>query len=151
MDLADIDARRALLEKFRGRSAKALILSEGLLIYLSAQQVGTLARDLAQVPAFKNWIVDIASPGLLLMIQKNTVAQISEGAAQLQFAPENGPEFFKSCGWALSEVHSTLKTAARLKRLRFLLRLVSHLPEKPEKMGSRTWGGVCLLKNNTAA
>ena len=148
VDLADISARCALLERFRGRSARALILSEGLLIYLSAQQVGTLARDLAQVPAFNNWIADIASPGLLLMIQKNTVAQISEGAAQLQFAPENGPEFFKSYGWAPSEVHSTLKTAARLKRLPFFLRLLSHLPEKPANMGSRPWAGVCVLRNS---
>lgn len=151
MDLAETSARRELLEQFRGRSRKALVLSEGLLIYLSAQQVGVLAADLAQLPILEHWIVDIASPGLLQMIQKNTVAQISEGAAHFQFAPDNGPEFFRSCGWTPSEVHSTLKTAARLKRLPFFLRLVSHLPEKPASMGSRPWAGVCLLKNCKAA
>ncbi len=147
-DLADKNARRALLADLKTRANKALVLSEGLLIYLSNEQVGSLASDLAAVPAFQHWAVDLTSPALLEMIRKNTASQISEGAAQMQFAPDNGPQFFTAYGWTPVEINSLLKTAAKLKRLSFLYFLMSFLPEKPEK-GSRPWGGVCLLKNKS--
>jgi methyltransferase (TIGR00027 family) len=149
MDLANVDERGALLTRLARQATNALVLCEGLLIYLSAEQVATLAQDLAQRPAFQSWIADIASPGLLQMIKKNTAAQIGEGAADLQFAPENGPQFFTAYGWTPAEVHSALKTAARLKRLTFLMRLIALLPEKPESSGNRPWGGVCLLKKTS--
>lgn len=146
LDLANVEERRALLDRLAKQATNALVLSEGLLIYLSADQVETLAQDLAQRSAFQSWIADIASPGLLEMIKKNTAAQIGEGAADLQFAPQNGPQFFTACGWNPAEVHSVLKTAARLKRLSFLMRLVALFPEKPESSGNRPWGGICLFK-----
>lgn len=149
MDLSDVSARRALLDRVAEQAKNALVLTEGLLIYLSADEVATLAHDLAQRPAFQSWIADIASPGLLQMIKKNTAEEIGEGAAQLQFAPANGPQFFTAYGWTPAEVHSSLKTAARLKRLRFMLRFFSLFPEKPEAMGNRPWGGICLFKRRT--
>jgi methyltransferase (TIGR00027 family) len=145
MDLANVNARRSLLERLGRPARKAVVLCEGLLIYLSAEQVGALAADLAKVPAFQYWIVDITSPALRDMIKKNTAPQISEGAAQLQFAPANGPEFFLPYGWKPLKTLSALKTAAGLKRLPFLLRLAALLPENPVNPGSRPWGGVCLL------
>lgn len=147
IDLADAAARSSLLNSMIEKSQKALIVSEGLLIYLSPDQVGALASDLAGIPTCRNWVTDIQSPGLLRMIQKTMAPQISEGAAKFQFAPENGPDFFKSCGWAPVEVHSMLKTAARLRRLPFLFRFFALLPERPERMGSRPWSAVCLLAN----
>jgi hypothetical protein len=38
-----------------------------------------------------------------------------------------------------------LKTAARLKRLSFVMRLLALLPESKGRQGSRPWAGVCLL------
>jgi methyltransferase (TIGR00027 family) len=146
MDLSDVNARRALLDRLASLGRRALVISEGLLIYLKPGEVAALAEDLAQRRIFQSWIVDIASPGLLEMIRKNTSSQIGEGAAQLQFAPENGPQFFVAHGWTPAEVHSSLKTAAHLKRLTLIMRLLSLLPEKPDQMGKRPWGGICLLR-----
>ena len=42
-----------------------MVLSEGLLIYLTPEQVGTLARDLHAQPSFRWWLTDLASPQLL--------------------------------------------------------------------------------------
>ena len=148
MDLADVNARRALLDRLAGSAQRAMVISEGLLIYLKPEEVATLAEDLSQRRSFQSWIADIASPGLLQMIKKNTAAQIGEGAAEFRFAPENGPQFFVAHGWTPAEVHSAIKTGARLKRLRFLMLLLSLLPEKPEKMRNRPWGGTCLLRNS---
>jgi methyltransferase (TIGR00027 family) len=146
LDLADAGARSALFDRL-GRSARrALIVSEGFLIYLAAEEVRTLARELAAIPSFRSWVLDLASPGLLKMIQKDSGAQLSAAGASLKFGPWEGPEFFVSYGWRPVEVRSPLKTAARMKRLSFGMRLLAMLPESSGPQGSRPWSGVCLFE-----
>jgi methyltransferase (TIGR00027 family) len=145
LDLADVAARRELFARLGGRASKALILTEGLLIYLTAEEVAALARDLAAPPSFQSWIVDIASPGLLRLLQKNIGRQLSQASAALKFGPPEGPGFFVPYGWKPVKVISPLKTAARFKRLSFGLRLLALLPESQGAQGSRPWSGICLL------
>jgi O-methyltransferase involved in polyketide biosynthesis len=83
--------------------------------------------------------------------QEGMGEQIREGKAEFQFAPEEGPAFFNEYGWDVVEVRSTLKTAARLKRLSFWMRLLSFWPDSQGKQGSRPWSGICLLGNQSAA
>ena len=146
LDLADVEARRLLFHSLAGKSKRALIISEGLLIYLSHYEVAALAQDLARPPAFQRWVLDIASPGLLKMIQQKSTADFSTGSVPLKFAPEDGPQFFQQYGWVPLEVRSTLKTAAKLRRLTLRLRFFSIFPEDPSRMGNRPWAGVCLME-----
>jgi methyltransferase (TIGR00027 family) len=146
LDLAEAGARQELFDALGKRCTKALIISEGLLIYLTPEQVGALADDLARPPAFQGWLIDIASPGLLRMIQKNTHDQFGDSVARLKFAPANGPEFFESHGWRLRSLRSTLKTAASLHRLSPMMRFFSLFPENPARSGSRPWSGICLME-----
>jgi len=145
LDLSDTAARRELFQTLGNTGQKAIIISEGLLTYLSEGEVSTLAEDLARIGSFQRWIFDIASPGLLKMIQKNTHAQFDVAVARLKFAPANGPDCFLAHGWKLLEVRSILKTAAKINRLTFFMRLISLLPENPANAGSRPWSGVCLV------
>jgi methyltransferase (TIGR00027 family) len=146
LDLSDAGARRTLFERL-GRSARrALIVSEGFLIYLAAEEVRALAKDLTAPPSFRSWVLDLASPGLLKMIQKDSGAQLSAAGAHLKFGPWEGPEFFVPQGWQPVEVRSPLKTAARLKRLSFGMRLLAMLPESSGEQGSRPWSGVCRFE-----
>lgn len=145
MDLADAEARRELFERLASKAARALVISEGLLPYLSEEGVGALAGDLARPKSFQRWVFEMMSPGLLKMVQKNTHEQFGDSVARLQFAPANGPDFFSNHGWKLLEVRSILKTAAKIKRLAFVMRLFSLLPENPVNAGSRPWSGVCLM------
>jgi methyltransferase (TIGR00027 family) len=144
LDLADIPGRRSLFQRLGSNTKKILVLTEGLLVYLSRDEVSALARDLAAQMAFKDWAIDLCSPGLLKMLQKNLGA-LSEAGSPLKFGPEEGPEFFTQDGWKAVEVYSMLKTAAQIKRLPFFLRLMSLLPESNGRQGSRPWGAVCRL------
>ena len=146
LDLSDVSARRALFDRLGRSGHRALIVSEGLLIYLPAEEVRSLARDLVAPPSFRSWVLDLASPGLLKMIQKDSGGQLSAAGAALKFGPWEGPEFFVPCGWNPVEVRSPLKTAARLKRLSFGLRLLSMLPESSGPQGKRPWSGVCRFE-----
>lgn len=144
-DLSNTEIRRSLFGRLASEATKVLVITEGLLIYLRAEDVSTLAEDLNGFPAFRRWVLDISSPGLLRMLQKNTHQQFGSEVPPLQFAPEDGPTFFARYGWDIIEVHSILKTAAGLKRIPLLMRFFALLPENPNKSGSRPWSGVCLL------
>jgi len=150
LDLSDVDARRALFEQLGQRARKALIITEGLLIYLSEDEVAGLARDLASPRAFQRWALDVVSPGLLRILQKQIGTQLSRASAPLKFGPGKGPGFFTLHGWRPSEVRSIAKTAVRTRRAPLLLRLLSFLPESNDRQGSRPWGGVCLMAKQGA-
>jgi methyltransferase (TIGR00027 family) len=144
LDLSNVSVRRELFLQLGSRAKRALIITEGLIIYLAADQVAALAQDLAASPSFHSWILDIASPGLLRMLQKRMAAQLNQ-AAPFKFAPDEGPNFFLRYGWKPVDVRSLLKNAARLKRLSFFLRLIALLPESESSRRNRPWSGVCLL------
>ena len=145
LDLSNVSARKELFEQLGRKAGKALIVTEGLLVYFTADDVGSLARDLAGPRGFQRWVLDIGSPGLVRMIQKQIGSQLSEARAPLRFAPEEGPGFFTPLGWRPVDVRSILRTAARARRVPLLLRIMALLPESAGRQGSRPWSGVCLL------
>jgi methyltransferase (TIGR00027 family) len=144
LDLADMTGRRALFQRLGRNAGKVLVLTEGLLVYLAREEVSALGYDLAAQSNFRDWAIDLCSPGLLKMLQKN-LAALKDAGSPLKFGPEEGPDFFKASGWKAAEVYSMLKTAAEIKRLPFFLRLMALLPESKGRQGSRPWGGVCHL------
>jgi methyltransferase (TIGR00027 family) len=145
MDLSTVDARRKLFADLGDKAKRALVISEGLVIYLTRDEVSMLARDLAAPASFQHWVLDLVSPGLLQMLQKNLGTPLDAAGSPLKFGPEEGPDFFVPYGWRPFQVDSLLKTAGRLKRLSFGMRLVSLLPASNGRQGSRPWGAMCLF------
>jgi methyltransferase (TIGR00027 family) len=145
LDVADVAARRALFDRLGRQAEKVLIVCEGLLVYLSPEQVGSLADDLAGPGSFQRWVFELASPGLLKIIQRNLQKPLEKADAPLKFGPKEGPLFFAPHGWKPIDVRSLIKAAARLKRLSFWMRFVAMLPESSGEQGSRPWSGICLL------
>jgi methyltransferase (TIGR00027 family) len=146
LDLTAPEARQELFRRWGQSDARALIVTEGLLVYLTAPQVTSLARDLHQQPGFRSWATDLTSPKLLQMIQGDVGRQLASGGAPFQFAPDTGPQFFTPLGWEPAEVHPIMLTAARLKRLPLLLRLFARLPGAGTFHPRRPWSAVCLLR-----
>jgi methyltransferase (TIGR00027 family) len=145
LDLADMPARRELFARLGSQSKKALVLAEGLLIYLPTEQVGALAADLAAPPSFQRLVIDLVSPGLLKILQEGMGQQLNAAGAPLVFGPEEGTDYFQRYGWKLIEAKSMLKTAGQLGRLHFRMWLVSLLPEAKVRHGRRPWSGICLF------
>ncbi len=149
LDLSDVEQRRALFARLGAMAPRALVIAEGFLLYLDRDGVESLARDLASVPAFSRWGIDICSPGLMKLLQERGGAAIAASGAPYRFAPPEGPTFFERCGWRPVDVQSMLKTAAKLKRLPFRLRLAALLPDSNGPQGSRPWSAVVRLEQTS--
>jgi O-methyltransferase involved in polyketide biosynthesis len=148
LDLRDTAARRALFQRLGEEAKRVLLVSEGLIIYLEADGVAELARDLSAQFSFRLWVTDLTSPALLKMLQKAIGGQLVEAGSPLKFAPQEGPEFFARYGWRVVEARSLLVTAAKLKRLSFGMRLLSLLPDPAGRKPDKPWGGVCVFENS---
>ena len=146
LDLSQAPSRRELFARLGGEAERAVVVSEGLLIYLEREEVAALARDLAQPRSFWRWVLDLASPGLVEMVNRSWGEKLAQGQSRLQFGPPEGPQFFVPAGWKPLEVRSVLKAAARAKRLPLMLRLAALLPESSGRQGGRPWTGVCTFE-----
>jgi methyltransferase (TIGR00027 family) len=146
LDLSDLTARRELFDRLGRGAKKALIVSEGLLIYLTPEQVAALSRDLATPPSFRLWAIDLQSPGLKRLVERETGAQLTEAGAPFHFAPEEGPSFFLAHGWRPIAVRSVLRAAARAKRVPWWMRIAAMFPESSGRQGSHPWTGICLME-----
>jgi methyltransferase (TIGR00027 family) len=115
VDLTDAAARRRLLDQLVGRPT--LVVSEGLLAYLAAEDVAALGRDLAERRDFRWWLLDLPGPLFLKWGSRGSWGrQLSEANASFRFAPEEGPDFFRPLGWEPVEVRSSWEEARRLGR-----------------------------------
>ena len=146
LDLADAPARRELFASINRRAKKVLVITEGLLVYLTADEAGAFAEDLARQQSFQSWILDVVSPGLLKMLQREVGSELDRAGAPLKFAPAEGPEFFGRFGWRTEAAVSPFGEAARRKRLPFLLKFFALFPHPQRPKGNRPWSGVCLMK-----
>src|ERR1700684_3585937 len=76
LDLSDVPARRALFADLNRRAKNVVVMTEGLLIYFTAEEVASLAQDLATEQHIRTWIIDLASPGQLKLMQRSTGQQL---------------------------------------------------------------------------
>lgn len=144
LDLSSVAARQELFSALNQRAKKVAVASEGLLIYFTPEEVASLSKDLAAQERFATWVVDLASPGQLKLMQRTTGKELSEAGAAFKFGPAEGADFFKPHGWEPTEVQGLLKTAAQFKRSPAELALL--LPEPKRIMGNYPWTGVCVLQ-----
>jgi|SRR5438874_2716011 len=150
LDLADRNARLEVFKQLSAEAKKALIVTEGLMIYLSADQAAGLSRDLSAQNSFRRWVFDLQSPALLAMATDKMGAALTGSGAKFQFAPEEGEEFFERLGWKHLESKSKLHTALTLNRLSGELKTFAQMPEPPGPRRPFPWSGVCLFENKNA-
>jgi methyltransferase (TIGR00027 family) len=144
-DLSDKASRRELLGKLNARGRNMLVITEGLLVYLSEEEVASLAGDLAWASHVRHWIIDLMSPALLKRLRRAFGRTLVDANAPLKFGPAAGVGFFEPFGWKAVEVHSLLKTAATLKRLPWYLKPYTLLRDR-QPPGKIPWSGVCLME-----
>jgi methyltransferase (TIGR00027 family) len=149
LDLRDAARRQALFSQVGASSSRVLVVTEGLLIYLTAEQVGGLAHDLHAPPSFRWWLIDIANPRLLEMMQKFWGKNVKADNARFQFAPAESTKFFEPFGWSEIEFRSSMEEAHRLDRemrMMWLWRFLGKLRSKAVQEDFRRMSGIVLME-----
>ena len=149
IDLTDVGRRRALFARIGTAAREVLVVTEGLLIYLTPEQVAALASDLAAPAPFRRWLIDLASPRLLKMMARTWGRAVAAGNAPFQFAPAEGSRFFQAQGWQEAEFRSMWEESLRLRRtmrLAWLWNLIGRLYPKSKREEFRRMSGIVLLR-----
>ncbi|HEY4217866.1 MAG TPA: SAM-dependent methyltransferase [Gemmatimonadaceae bacterium] len=149
LDLTDGAKRRALFSQVGAGSSRVLVVTEGLLIYLTADQVGELARDLHEQSSFVSWLIDLANPRLLKIMQRSWGKSVREGNAPFQFAPAEGTKFFEPFGWREMTFRSSMEEAQRLDREMkgmWIWRSLAKLYPKRVRDDFRRMSGIVVLE-----
>jgi hypothetical protein len=143
VDLADQAARDAFLDTELAGATKALVLTEGLLMYLDENDVRALSRSFVR-PEVAWWMLDFGGPGLQKRMNKKTRGMMN--SAPFKFAPPNGLAYFEDLGWKPIEMEWVFTAARRFGRLPRWMRPLVWLPQPdPRKPGNNTYSGVVRL------
>ncbi len=102
MDLADATERRKLFHGAAAGSRKVLAIAEGVIGYLTNDEVGALADDLASNQPFKQWIVDYSSPMLQRAMRRRHKFRAQFRMAPIRFDPPDWELFFKTHRWRIA-------------------------------------------------
>ncbi len=149
LDLTDAARRRALFAQVGAESKRVLVLSEGLLIYLTPDDVAGLASDLHDPSSFRWWTIDLASPTLLKWMSRSWGKNVSAGNAPFRFAPEESTKFFEPYGWREEQFRSSWLEAKRLNRqmkMAWLWALLGLLRSREKQEGIKRFSGIVLLQ-----
>ncbi len=143
VDLSDPQARSAFLDEALDGARRALVLTEGLSMYLEERDIAALSRAISR-PEVTWWMLDIAGPGLRAMMNKKMAGMLEN--APFKFAPENGLAFIEDLGWRTVQAEWTFVAAHRLHRLPLFMRPLMWLP-RPDlrRPGGRSVAAVALF------
>lgn len=102
LDLSNSKIRNNFLNKVSSESKNVLIITEGVVPYLSNDDVRSLADALKKHSNFGHWITEYYSPEILKFLRTpKRLTQMRN--APFLFYPENWFQFFKESGWVEQE------------------------------------------------
>lgn len=105
---------RARIVAYGNKAHRIMVITEGLLVYLTSKQVAALAQDLHQASSILWWLTDLSSPRALAMLKQ--VMEPMLGGVKFQFAPADSVEFFRELGWREQHFRSIQAETRRLGR-----------------------------------
>lgn len=150
VDLRDHAARRRALAEQAAAANSALVLTEGLLVYLDETIVSELARDLREQPAIRYWVTDLSSPVIVKRMQKWWGKQMKAAGTWMSFGPAEGTKFFEPLGWKEAEFGDLFQNARRIRRpppFVWLFNLQTKLfPARTKRRMAEWRSGVALLE-----
>jgi methyltransferase (TIGR00027 family) len=151
LDLSNPAERKGMLEAARARSKKLLVLTEGVIPYLTLEQAAPLADDLYALEPACFWIVDYFAPEIYKYRKRMTRKHLKN--APFQFNPGDWFGFFAQHGWRLKEIRYFAEEGERLKRpmqltpiLRALFAVRRAVASAKRREQFRRYAGYVLLE-----
>jgi methyltransferase (TIGR00027 family) len=115
LDLTVTEKRKAFFNEVSQRAKKILVLTEGVIPYLTEADVAELARELHSYPSFQFWISEHYSP-LSYKYLRHPKRLKKMKNAPIRFYPEDWLGFFKKEGWTPRETRYLPEVSRELGR-----------------------------------
>jgi methyltransferase (TIGR00027 family) len=115
VDLSDPVARRRFLAEVAPGASRILVLTEGVVPYLTEEQVAGLAADLLAQPRFAGWVAEYFAPQVYRHLQIVSKTPMLANSP-FRFFPADWVGFFLKHGWARKEIHYSTEVAMRFRR-----------------------------------
>jgi methyltransferase (TIGR00027 family) len=147
VDLADSAARRKFLAEVLPGAKKVLVLTEGVVPYLTEAQVAELAADLKSEPRFAFWVTEFFAPRIYSYLRNAARSRVMANAP-FQFFPADWLGFFKQYGWVQKDLRFPLQIAIRFRRrppLPWWANLLVRLMSKKRKAEAMRSSGYLLM------
>jgi methyltransferase (TIGR00027 family) len=148
-DLSNDVERKKLFTQLSKETKNALIITEGVIGYLTKEQAMKLSQDLFEIPSFKYWIQDYSQGKMRKNKQSKDVSK-SLTNTPWQFDVKNPINFFSEQGWKPKENIFMLDEADRIGRplpLMFPWNILMKLfPSKIRDLANKTYGYVMFNK-----
>ena len=152
LDLANVDARRTLLDEVAAQSKKVLVLTEAVTPYLSEEAVACLGEDLGSRESIWYWVVDYFSPASYEYRRRSGMSKSMENAPFL-FEPKDYFGFFLRIGWKPKETRYFATEAERLRRpapfpliTRFVMRILGFAASPERRREMKQYAGFVLFE-----
>ncbi|MEP6832557.1 MAG: SAM-dependent methyltransferase [Gemmatimonas sp.] len=148
VDLTDPVRRRAFLSETGASAARILVLTEGVVPYLTVADAGALADDLAATPSIKYWIVDYFSAQAMQMLSRSPMQKKLQNAP-FQFFPTDWYEFFRTHGWKPKQMRYLAAEGSRLKRMipiPWFYRMIIRLMSAEKRKAGAQFSGYALME-----
>lgn len=113
-DLSDFHIRRNILQRIGSESQSTLIITEGVIYYLSSDDAAALSRDLFTVPSFHYWIQDYRQNASKQRMPEKMKRLFKD--SPILFDKDDWLSFFKEHGWTIAENVLAHNESVRLNR-----------------------------------
>jgi methyltransferase (TIGR00027 family) len=157
LDLADLPTRRRFFESIKRRARKILVLTEGVLSYLSVDEVAALADDLGAIDKVCYWIVDYYSPEVV-KLRRRLGLQRKMQNAPFKFTPDDWFGFFREHRWHAKEIRYLMQEGVRLQRpvqlplrAKVILKILAIFSSQLRGTDFRRFSGYVMLEPGPAA
>ena len=149
LDLADRQKRKTFFDSAVPHAEKVLILTEGVIVYLSPEQVAEISNDLSAQPRFKYWVAEYLHPRVYRHLKNPAHAKKMKNAP-FKFFPDDWFGYFKNLGWIEKETRCSGEIATEFKRKQpmpiWAALLMAILPKKTKEKSFRVAGYVIFKR-----
>lgn len=157
-DLSQNAAREALLTDLNTRGRNILVLTEGVIPYLTNEAVAALAKNLNEQNHISHWITDYFSPFFLGLAARGTIVRQLQKNAPFRFnpgdEPDDWPRFFAANGWQIDNMCFIGEEGRKLGRdlpANWLVRMMMRYASEERLRPYRRMNGYALLKKGNEA
>ncbi|MBC7794268.1 MAG: class I SAM-dependent methyltransferase [Clostridia bacterium] len=148
VDLSDKNARESFIASTAKLGNNIVVLTEGVIPYLSPGEVTTLANDLRKYPNYRFWILDYYARSVHRYLRNpKRVKQMGDSA--FKFFVDDWHAFFANLGWRAKEVRYYILEGRKLGRslpVPWFIKLAIRFTSKKKRVKGSMSSGYALLE-----